>query len=102
MRAGIDLPWLAYADAVYGGVEAAPRQRDGIRWTYLKDYIALRRSRGVSDEAKLAEQDWVSLLAHNTDANSNVIDAVLSSDDPVPFARLIESLFEERQYYCAC
>ena len=102
IHAGVDLPWLAYADAVYGDVEAAPRQRDGVRWTHVKDYVALRRARGVAAEAKLAEQDWVSLLTRNTDADSDVIDAVLSGDDPVPFARLLEGLFEERPYYCAC
>jgi predicted ATP-grasp superfamily ATP-dependent carboligase len=102
IHAGIDLPYLAYADAVNGQVEAAGRQRDGIRWTYLKDYIALRSRRRVSEEATLAEQDWINLIAHNTDAEGEVIDAVLSSDDPAPFAKLIESLFDERQYYCAC
>jgi D-aspartate ligase len=102
MQAGVDLPYLAYRDAVNGNVEAAPRQRDGIRWTYLKDYIALRRERAVSNEATLAREDWVKLIANNTDGNSNVVDAVLSGDDPAPFARLIESLFEQKQYYCAC
>jgi predicted ATP-grasp superfamily ATP-dependent carboligase len=102
MHAGIDLPYLAFADAVYGQVEAAPRQRDGIRWTYLKDYVALRRLRNVAPESRLTHQDWLNLIADNTNLNSDVIDAVLSSDDPAPFVRLIESLFEERQYYCAC
>lgn len=102
IHAGVDLPYLAYQDAVNGHVEAASRQRDGIRWTYLKDYIALRRERGVSNEATLAQEDWIDLIAKNTDGNSNVVDAVLSSADPAPFARLIESLFEQKQYYCAC
>lgn len=102
IHAGIDLPYLAYTDAVNGQVEAAGQQRDGIRWTYLKDYIALRRERAGAVEATLAHEDWITLIANNTDAASNVIDAILSSDDPAPFARLIESLFEQRQYYCAC
>jgi len=102
IHAGVDLPYLAYADAIHGQVEAAGRQRDGIRWTYLKDYIALRRERAVSVEATLAHEDWINLIANNTDVTGDVIDAVLSSDDPAPFARLIESLFEQRQYYCAC
>lgn len=102
IHAGVDLPYLAYTDAVNGNVETAPRQRDGIRWTYLKDYITLRRQRGVSVEATLAHEDWINLIANNTDAASDVVDAVLASDDPAPFARLIESLFEQKQYYCAC
>ncbi len=102
MHAGVDLPYLAYADAVSGEVETAPRQRDGVRWTYLKDYVALRRARSVLPESRLTNQDWINLIANNAEASTDVVDAVLSSDDPAPFARLIESLFEERQYYCAC
>jgi D-aspartate ligase len=102
IHARVDLPYLAYADAVEGAVEPAPQQRDGVRWTYLKDYIALRRARSVSPESRLTNQDWVSLIADHTSSSSDVIDAVLSSDDPAPFVRLIESLFEVRQYYCAC
>ena len=99
IHTGVDLPWLAYADTVRGEIESAPRQRDGVRWTYLKDYIALRRERSVAASSRLSEQEWVNLIANHSDV---VVDAVLSSDDPLPFARLLESLFEERSYYCAC
>jgi len=100
IAAGVDLPWLAYSDSVYGEVEEAPRQRDGIRWAYLKDYIALRKQRGGAPEATLSHQDWVDLIAQNP--NATVIPAVLSFDDPAPFARMIESMTERQQYYCAC
>jgi D-aspartate ligase len=102
MRAGIDLPWLAYADAVYGNVEAAERQREGLRWVYLKDYIALRRSRAGVDQTTLTRQDWLDLITGRMDSDSEIVDAVLSSDDPEPFVQMIESLFTKRQYYCAC
>jgi D-aspartate ligase len=99
IRAGVDLPWLAYADAVYGGVEAAGRQQDGIRWVYLKDYVALRRAQPGTDETTLTRREWTELTAGS---NGSIVDAVLSGDDPEPFALLMESLFERRQYYCAC
>lgn len=102
IHAGIDLPWLAYADAVFGDVEAAGRQRDGLRWVYLKDYIALRRARSGSDETTLTRKDWVDLITGQAAASSEIVDAVLSSDDPEPFVQMIESLFTKRQYYCAC
>ncbi len=102
IRAGIDLPWLAYADAVYGNVEAAGRQQDEIRWVYLKDYVALRRAQLGSAETTLTRQEWNELISGRSDSNSSIVDAVLSSDDPEPFALLMESLFEKRQYYCAC
>lgn len=102
IAAGINLPWLAYQDAIRGEVEAAGRQREAVRWVYLKDYVALRRERAGSPEATLSRQDWVDLISGNAGADSNIVSAVLSSDDPEPFARLMESLFEEKQYYCAC
>jgi D-aspartate ligase len=102
IRAGVDLPWLAYADAVYGNVEAAGRQQDEIRWVYLKDYVALRRAQLGSAETTLTRQEWNELISGRASSNSSIVDAVLSSDDPEPFALLMEGLFEKRQYYCAC
>jgi predicted ATP-grasp superfamily ATP-dependent carboligase len=102
IQAGIDLPWLAYADVVHGKVESAERQRDALRWVYLKDYIALRRARSGLTETTLTRQDWLDLIAARTDGNAEIVDAVLSSDDPEPFVQMIESLFTKRQYYCAC
>ncbi|HXU37730.1 MAG TPA: carboxylate--amine ligase [Blastocatellia bacterium] len=102
IQSGIDLPWLAYADAVHGNVEAAGRQSDGLRWVYLKDYVALRRARSGSDETTLTRKDWVDLITGQAAASGEIVDAVLSSDDPEPFVQMIESLFTKRQYYCAC
>jgi predicted ATP-grasp superfamily ATP-dependent carboligase len=100
ISAGIDLPWLAYADAVFGNVEAAPGQGDGLRWVYLKDYIALRRQTPGVQETTLTRQEWLDLIAGSE--NSQIVDAVFSVDDPEPFVQMIESLFAKTQYYCAC
>ena len=100
ISAGIDLPWLAYADAVFGNVEAAKRQRDGLRWVYLKDYIALRRQTPGVQETTLTRQEWLDLMAGAE--NSQIVDAVFSNHDPAPFVQMIESLFAKTQYYCAC
>ena len=102
IQAGIDLPWLAYADAVFGNVEAAERQRDGLRWVYLRDYIALRRDRAGLVETTLTRKDWLELITGEAASTVEIVDAVLSSDDPEPFVQMIESLFTKRQYYCAC
>src|SRR6185436_13670437 len=63
IAAGVDLPWLAYTDAVYGRVKTAGRQREGLRWVYLKDYVALRRATSGIDETTLSEKDWLELVA---------------------------------------
>ena len=102
IRAGIDLPWFAYADAVFGSVESAGRQRDGLRWVYLKDYITLRRARAGIDANTLTREDWLALITGVSESESEIVDAVLSIDDPAPFVQMIESLFTKRQYYCAC
>ena len=102
IRSGIDLPWLAYQDSVMGGARAAGRQQESVRWVYLKDYIALRRNRAGLPEATLSHQDWLDLITRGNEIDSEIVDAVLSSDDPEPFAKLIEGLFEQKQYYCAC
>jgi D-aspartate ligase len=102
MHAGIDLPWLAYGDAVFGNVEAAGRQREKLRWVYLKDYIALRRARAGAEEATLTRKDWLDLISGQDESSGEIVDAVMSGDDPEPFVQMIESLFTKRQYYCAC
>ena len=85
-----------------GGARAAGRQQESVRWVYLKDYIALRRNRAGLPEATLSHQDWLDLITRGNEIDSEIVDAVLSSDDPEPFAKLIEGLFEQKQYYCAC
>jgi len=100
ISAGIDLPWLAYADAVFGNIEAASKQTDGLRWVYLRDYIALRRATAGVQETTLTRQEWLDLMAGAE--NSQIVDAVFSNDDPAPFVQMIESLFAKTQYYCAC
>jgi predicted ATP-grasp superfamily ATP-dependent carboligase len=102
IHSGIDLPWLAYADAVLGNVEAAGRQRDGLRWVYLKDYIALRRARAGIAETTLTRKDWLDLITGQAAESGEIVDAVQSNDDPEPLVEMIESLFTKRQYYCAC
>jgi len=100
ITAGIDLPWLAYADAVYGKVKTADRQRDGMKWVYLKDYVELRRGQVGVRETTLSEKDWLELMAGED--SREIVESTLSKDDPVPFVRMMESLFDKRQYYCAC
>jgi D-aspartate ligase len=102
VRAGVDLPWLAYKDALEGNVEPAGRQQDGIRWVYLKDYIALRSASAGIDETRLTREDWIELIAGRSDSSSLIVPAVLSADDPEPFARVMEGLFQKSTYYCAC
>ena len=103
VRSGIDLPWLAYSDALGQTLEPAPRQVDGIKWVYLKDYVKLRMNRRSQDPGfEVSHEDLMSLIAEKSDERGGIVDAVLSADDPGPFVRLVQGLFEEKPYYCAC
>jgi hypothetical protein len=44
----------------------------------------------------------MSLIAGTSEGSAGIVDAVLSRDDPGPFARLIQGLFHDKPYYCAC
>jgi len=46
IASGVDLPWLAYSQAV-GRPERAGAVRDGLRWIYERDYALLSRERPV-------------------------------------------------------
>jgi predicted ATP-grasp superfamily ATP-dependent carboligase len=99
IAAGVDLPWLAYAD-VTGTPEHAAAQRDDVVWTYAKDYITLRlEGRGKDTAHFLPEQAWAELISGKAE---HVVDAVLDPDDPAPAARMIENTFNPNRYFCAC
>lgn len=99
IAAGVDLPWLAYAD-VAGDPEVATPAREGLIWTYAKDYIALRLAgRGKETAAWLPEAAWAALFAGDA---GQVVDAVIDPDDPAPAARMMTNLFNPTPYFCAC
>ncbi len=99
IAAGVDLPWLAYADAT-GAPEIAPPARAGLIWTYARDYIALRLAgKGGETAAYLPEEAWAALFAGET---RDVIDAVIDPDDPAPAARMMANIFNPSPYFCAC
>lgn len=99
VAAGVDLPWLAYADAT-GAPERAAPAREGLIWTYAKDYIALRLAgKGAETAPYLPEEAWAALFAGDARA---VIDAVIDPDDPAPAARMMANIFNPTPYFCAC
>ncbi|MCA1725637.1 MAG: hypothetical protein LC748_15575 [Thermomicrobia bacterium] len=90
---------MAYADAT-GAPEVAPPAREGLLWTYAKDYIALRLAgRGPEIAAYLPEEVWAALFAGDSE---QVVDAVIDADDPFPAARMMTNLFNPTPYFCAC
>jgi len=83
IASGVDLPWLAYSEAIGRG-ERAGDVREGLRWIYERDYALLSRERELFP------------------ATGEVVNAVWDPDDPGPFAQLILNEGPAGKYYCAC
>ncbi len=100
VAAGVDLPLLAYRDAVGDGFDSGP-QRDGVRWTFLRDYLPLVRAGAATvPEAQVTKAEWTALLAGTP---SDLVDAVHDPDDPEPaYDVLWDSLTGGLGYRCAC
>ncbi|MDP9100643.1 MAG: carboxylate--amine ligase [Actinomycetota bacterium] len=100
IAAGVDLPLLAYRDAI-GDPFESPAQADGTRWTFLRDYARLLASRAATvPEHAVTKQEWLALLSGS---RSDLVDAVHDPDDPEPgFDVIWEELQGGSGYSCAC
>lgn len=100
VAAGVDLPWLAYAEAA-GPAPAgeAPPPINGRRWVYLRDYLTLlRETGGASDRLSRREREAVL----RGDPEAGVVEAVWDPADPGPAWRLVQNEVGARKYYCPC
>ncbi|SFR67601.1 carboxylate--amine ligase [Halogeometricum limi] len=106
VAAGVDLPGLAYVDALGDGapasvvesVESVEPVAD--RWVSLRDYLAeLAGSPTMPDVVSRAE--WTALAA-GVPGDAGVVAAVFDPADPGPTARLLETEFGDADYYCSC
>ena len=100
VAAGVDLPLLAYRDAV-GEPFDSPRQDDGVRWVFLRDYLPLVRARAATvPEAAVTKTEWTALIAGRA---TSLVDAVHDPDDPEPaYDVLWAELSGGSGYTCAC
>lgn len=100
IAAGVDLPWLAYAEATGEPIGPVER-RDDVLWVSVKDYVPLR-ARGDAMQAvdPLGKERWLDLIAGRV--GDGVVDAILDPTDPEPFYRALRSVFGEGRYSCPC
>ncbi|MDZ5809813.1 carboxylate--amine ligase [Halorubrum sp. AD140] len=99
VAAGANLPMAAYAavtDATYEspGVEPA-------RWVSLRDYLSLL----AGDDAvwdQLSAADWRRLVSGAFEREGDLTTGVYRPSDPGPAAKLFETAFVDRDYYCSC
>jgi len=99
VAAGANLPMAAYAavtDAEYESVELTPT-----RWVFLRDYLALL----AGDDAfwdRLSADDWRGLVSGTFERDGDLTTGVYRPTDPAPAAKLFETEFVDRDYYCSC
>lgn len=100
IAAGIDLPLLAYRDAI-GAPFTAPLQLPGKRWVFLRDYLKLVRAGGTTvPEAAVNKGEWTALIAG---LPSDLVDGIHDPDDPEPaYDALWGELSGGTGYTCAC
>jgi hypothetical protein len=101
VAAGVNLPMAAYAAVTEASYEAA-EPRDS-RWVYLRDYLSLLADEDAFWDV-LSADDWAALLSGSfeTAADTDLTTGVYRPTDPAPAAKLIETEFTDREYYCAC
>ncbi len=100
IAAGVDLPWLAYAETTGEAVGMVER-RDDVLWVSVRDYVPLR-ARGEAMQAvdPLGKERWLDLISGRV--GDGVVDAILDPTDPEPFYRALQSAFGEGRYSCPC
>lgn len=101
VHCGVDLPALAYLEAIGEHIEVADKQRDGVKWVYFKDYMKLKEAKlGVSPEAHLTD-DELSVFIQGALPSPYLIDAVFNQEDPLPGVRLLKNRYSSA-YVCPC
>jgi len=99
VAAGANLPMAAYAavtDAAYESDGTEPT-----RWVYLRDYLSL----SAGDDAfwdQLSAADWRRLVSGAFEREGDLTTGVYRPTDPGPAAKLFETAFVDRDYYCSC
>lgn len=96
---GANLPYAAYADAV--GDSFDPGEPGEGRWVYLRDYLGLLATEETFWDV-LSPADWASLVSGAFEQSGDLTTGVYRPSDPDPTARLLETEFTDRDYYCSC
>ncbi len=99
VESGVNLPLAAYAAVTDETYEHGP-DRD-MRWVYLRDYLSLLATEdGFSD--RFSRETWTALFSGAFETQGKLTTGVYRPSDPGPAAKLIETEFSDREYYCAC
>lgn len=104
IAAGVDLPWLAYQDAL-GHVETAGPAQHDVTWISTVDYVALRAAEGmVAVDDFMDTTQWTHLFSGQTADGKRIVDSLYTPDDPVPFLAALrdQAAIGASKYRCGC
>ena len=98
-RCGVDLPYMAYMDAIGQPVEKVVSKKEGIKWLYMFD--DLRSSFKSMSKGELSFIEWINSLRGEKEY------AIFAWDDPVPFlihpfnlsSAVLKFLLKRLRYY---
>ncbi|TKX80242.1 carboxylate--amine ligase [Halorubrum sp. SD626R] len=99
VAAGANLPMAAYAAVTDAGYESPGIEPT--RWVSLRDYLSLL----AGDDAfwdQLSAADWRRLVSGGFEREGDLTTGVYRPSDPGPAAKLFETEFVDREYYCSC
>ncbi len=99
VESGANLPLAAYASVTEETYDPGPERRT--RWVYLRDYLALLAGEGGFRD-RFDTETWRTILSGEFENRAGLTTGVYKPSDPGPAAKLIETEFSEREYYCAC
>ncbi|MDF0725701.1 hypothetical protein PY093_03110 [Cytobacillus sp. S13-E01] len=101
IKAGINLPLMAYSEAIGEDVETKTTQRDDVKWVYFKDYLKLKQEKKAgSTFGHLTDVELEKIVTGQL-PNEFLLDAVIDKDDPEPAVQLIKNSYNNG-YVCPC
>lgn len=90
-RCGINLPYIAYQDALGEKIEEISPTRENMKWLFMfQDIISALRSM-VNGE--LSFRNWINSYKGNKEF------VIFARDDPLPFFRGVFKIFQSLRYY---
>ncbi len=95
-RAGVDMPWMLYLDAV-GEPLPRPAQSEGVKWV---SFLDLMRVPSPAGREKLTTEQW-SMLMRGVPAG-DLVDAVIADDDMKPWGTMLGRDWASSGIACAC
>jgi predicted ATP-grasp superfamily ATP-dependent carboligase len=101
VEAGANLPMAAYAAVTDVSYEPTSSAFAAAKWAFLPDYLELCASTPAFRDV-LSRSEWARLVSGAFEEEQGFTTGVYRPSDPGPAAKVIETAFGGREYYCSC